>query len=224
MILRILLILLLPSPQSIKTPHISNKSNTNLYETLPDNRYSVHNKGPYFVTIEPVNHVSKHPILIGQILHSSFPGIIKNISKSNFSRVDVKCYGGKGANIIVESNKASINQNLKAFIPNYRVSREGIIRDIPLEMEIDDIVRHASTNLKCPVSSAHRFLSKKYDGKLTPSTTVQIRFDGQDVPDYVYLFHLRIVVQHYITKIKIHFNCHRFGHVASQCKKPRCTY
>ena len=127
----------------------------------------MHNKGPYFVTVEPVSQVSKHPIWIGQILHSSFPGIIKNISKSNFSRVDVECYDGKGANKIAESNKALTNHNLKAFIPNYRVSSEGIIQGIPLEIEIDDIVRYASTNLKCPVLSARRFLSKKDNGELT---------------------------------------------------------
>ena len=188
-----------------KIPHISNKSNHNhnQYESLPDNRYSVHNKGPYFVMVEPVNQVSKHPILIGQILHSSFPGMIKNISKSNFSRVDAECYDGKGANKIVESNKTLINHNLKAFIPNYRVSREGIIRDILLEIEIDDIIRYASRNLKCPVLSARRFLSKKYNGELTPSTTIKIRFDGQEVPDYVYLFYLRIKVQPYTTQHKI---------------------
>ena len=59
---------------------------------------------------------------------------------------------------------------------------------------------------------------------MTPSTTIQIRFDGQDVPDYVYLFHLRIKVQPYITQPMICFNCYRFGHVAIQCKKPRCRF
>ena len=171
-----------------------------------------------------MNQVSKHPILIDQIVYSSFPGIIKNISKSNFSRVDVECYDGKGANKIAESNKTLINHNLKTFIHNYRVSREGIIRDIPLEIEIDDIIRYASTNLKCPVLSDCRFLSKKDNEELTPSTTIQIRFDGQAVPDYVYLFHLRIKFQSYITQPKICFKCYRFGHVANQCKKPRCRF
>ena len=114
------------------------------------------------IIVEPVNQVSKNPVSIGQILHPSFPEIIKNISKSNFSRVDVGSYDGKGTNKIVESNKALTNYNLKAFIPNYRVSREGIIRDIPFEIEIDDIVRHALTNLKCP-SHSHHHLHLKED-------------------------------------------------------------
>ena len=138
-----------------------------------NHRYLVHNKGPYFVTIEPVNHVSKHPILIGQTLHSSFPGIIKNISKSNFSRVDVECYDVKGANKILESYKTLINRNLKAFIHTNRVSREGIIWDIAPKIEIDDIVGHASTNLKCPVLSARLILLR--ESWLRPDFKISLR-------------------------------------------------
>ena len=116
-----------PPPNQPKIPHISNKPNNNQYDSLPDNRYSVHNKGPYFVTVEPVNHVSKHPILIGQILHSSFPGIIKNISKSNFSRVDVECYDGKGANKIAESNKTSIIITSKLSFPIIEYQEKALL-------------------------------------------------------------------------------------------------
>ena len=91
--------------------------------------------------------------------------------------MDVECYDGKGANKIVESSKTLNNHNIKDFIPNYRVLREGIIR-----------------------------------------------FDGQDVPDYVYLFYLRFKLQPYIIQPKICFNCYRFGHMASQCKKPCCRF
>ena len=45
-------------PNQSKIPHILNKSSPNLLESLPDNCYSVHNKGPYFFTVEPVSRVS----------------------------------------------------------------------------------------------------------------------------------------------------------------------
>ena len=212
-------------PTQQKVPHVLNKSGPSEHAPLPNNSYSVHNKGPYFVVVEPKNpNVSKHPILIGKILHSAFPNSIKNISKNNFSRVNVECRDGASANKIVNSLSILEKYDLNAFIPNFRVSREGIIRDVPLEITIDDFIKNASTNLKCPILGGRRFITKKDNGVLSPTSTVYLRFDGQEVPEYLTLFHLRLKISPYVSQPKICYNCFRFGHVANQCKRPRCRF
>ena len=195
------------------------------YDNLLNNRYSVHNKGPYIISVQATNDgPCKHVLSMGKILHSTFPGLIKRIEKSDRARVLVECFDGKSANKIVTSKDALSKFNLEAFIPNFRVSREGIIRNIPLDISIDDIVRFSSTSLKCPITEARRFVHKNDKGEKVPSTTVQIKFEGQEVPDFIDLFHMRIKVDPYITQPKLCFSCFRFGHVANQCKNPRCRF
>ena len=99
--------------------------------------------------MEPKNpNISKHPILIGKMLHSPFPNSIKSISKNNFSRVNVECRDGSSANKIVNSLSILDKYYINDSIPNFRLSREGIIRDVPQEITIDDFIKNASTNLK----------------------------------------------------------------------------
>ena len=159
-----------------------------------------------------------------EILHSTFPGLIKRIEKSDRARVTVECYDGKSANKISTSKDVLSNFNLEAFVPSFRVSREGIIRNIPLDISTEDIIRFSSTSLKCPIVEARRFVHKNEKGEKFPSTTVQIKFEGQEIQNFIDLFHMRIKVDPYITQPKLCYSCFRFGHVTNQCKNPRCRF
>ena len=124
-------------PTQQKVPHVLNKSGPSEHVPLPNNSYSIHNKGPYFVVVEHKNpNASKHPILIGKILDPSFRNSIMNISKNNFSRVNVECRDGASANKIVNSLSVLEKHDLNAFISNFRL------------MTIDGSIKNASTNLK----------------------------------------------------------------------------
>ena len=161
---------------------------------------------------------------MGKILHTAFPSLIKRIEKSDRTRISVECFDGKSANRIVSSRVSLEKFNLEAFIPNFPVSREGIIRNIPLDISVEDVIRFSSTNLKCPILDARRFIHKNEKGEKIPSTTVQIKLEGKEVPEFIDLFHMRIRVDPYITQPKVCFSCFRFGHVANQCKNPRCRF
>ena len=196
-----------------------------VHDNLLNNRYSVHNKGPYIISVRATNGGScKHVLSMGKILHSTFPGLIKRIEKSDRARVLVECFHGKPANKIVTSKDALSNFNLEAFIPNFRVSREGIIRNIPLDTSIEDIIKFSSTNLKCPIIEARRFVHWNEKREKVPSTKVQIKFEEQEIPYFIDLFHMRIKVDPYITQPKLCYSCFRFGHEANQCKNPRCRF
>ena len=208
-----------------KLPNIREAFIDAAHDNLLNNRYSVHNKGPYVISVQATNGgACKHALSMGKILHSTFPGLIKKIEKSDRARVTVECFDGKSANKIVTSKDVLSKFNLEAFIPNFRVSREGIIRNIPLDISTEDIIRFAATSLKCPIMEARRFVHKDEKGEKVPSTTVQIKFEGQEIPDFIDLFHMRIKVDPYITQPKLCYSCSRFGHVANQCKNPRCRF
>jgi len=67
----------------------------------------------------------------------------------------------------------------------------------------------------------------KIDNKIKylPSRTVCIKFSGQLLPQYVYLYSCRYSVSPYIPKARICFQCFRVGHVSKTCKgKPRCIH
>ena len=95
-----------------------------------------------------------------KILHTAFPGLIKRIEKSDRAQISLECFDGKSANKIVSSRDSLGRFNLEAFILNFRVSREGIMRNIPLDISIEDVIRFSSTNLKCPILDARRFIHK----------------------------------------------------------------
>ena len=86
------------------------------------------------------------------------PGLIKNIKKSDRSKILVECFDSMSANKIVSSKDSLVEFNLEAHIPNYRISREGIIRNIPLDISMEDIIRFSTTSIKCSVLSTRRFI------------------------------------------------------------------
>jgi len=58
-----------------------------------------------------------------------------------------------------------------------------------------------------------------------PSRTVCIKFAGQSLPRFIYLFNCRYSVHPFIPKTRICFSCFRVGHLSKTCKsRPRCLY
>ena len=72
-------------------------------------------------------------------------------------RTTILCKSASGANKIVD-NLGKINSNLKAFIPNFRVTRLGIVRNIPLDLLMEDLKEHAISSV--PIINAKRFERK----------------------------------------------------------------
>ncbi|KAL1448417.1 hypothetical protein WDU94_015612 [Cyamophila willieti] len=56
--------------------------------------------------------------------------------------------------------------------------------------------------------------------KYIPSTTVKILFEGQFLPSFVYLFHVKGEIEAYMQPVIQCFKCFRYGHVNSRCKSP----
>lgn len=126
------------------------------------------------------------------------------------------------------------------YIPLYRTTRKGVIRDVPLDLSEEEIlgglesvvevssVQRLGRRGRGPLSSSFSAQSNVNNNNvnsntLTPSRTILITFRGQTLPDCIYLYMLRYPVIPYVSKTSLCFKCFRFGHIGAQCKShARC--
>ncbi|XP_047985544.1 uncharacterized protein LOC125225743 [Leguminivora glycinivorella] len=171
-----------------------------------------------------------HPVKFGQFLYTNGISNLKDggIKKIGRNRLSVEFLSAAGANQFLSCSLAS--NNCKKFIPSYHVTKTGIARNIPTDLSNEDLPNLISTPFGCgKVVKARRLNFKKRNPsdnstQWAPSETVVLTFDGQILPDKVFLFSCALdVVQYYFPTVQC-FKCCRFGHVRAQCRsRPRCS-
>lgn len=205
-----------------------------LNESIPNNKYDSQCQGPFEVYIQsnPIDNVASsiHPLAVGRILSASSKIDILEIKKIGYSKISVQLTNRDAANQLL-TNSALKSKNLTAFIPSFRTTRQGIIRNVPLDVTEEEIIKEVNCpfvisrvrrlNRKAPVPPDSNTSSPEY----IPSKTVALTFKGQSLPKYVYLYKVRYEVSPFISKVSLCYSCYRFGHIASQCKgHPRCSH
>ncbi|XP_070522165.1 uncharacterized protein [Cardiocondyla obscurior] len=116
---------------------------------------------------------------------------------------------------------------LKAFITSFKLFRTGIIKDVSLELTDEDIVENIDSSIKVlEIQRLNRRVSSD-DGSSNYilSRGIRIKFKGQSIPRYIFLFKIEYAVSSFIPRLKICYSCFRVGHISSSCKsKPRCLH
>lgn len=217
--------------KSLAVPSIQNvytHSNIDLSK-----QYSSKDKGPFLVHVsllesDPSAGSSIRPIIFGKFLYSNK---IKNIAKDGIkkigrNKISITFSSASDANNFV-NNQLLTKHNYKAFIPNYNITRMGVVRGVPAEWSMDEFVESLELPEECGIVLKARRLNRKkiVDGAITwlPTLTVVITFEGQFLPDRVFSFHTSLKVEPYYYPTIQCVNCCRFGHIKSQCRsKPRC--
>ena len=134
----------------------------------------------------------------------------------------------KLANQILSDNTFRIN-NLKTFIPYHHYTRQAIIRHVPTEISMEDIVGKGASEGNVSILSARRFNRKILEVKNTkyvPSTTILINFDSKVIPKYVLIHYVRYPTEPFKPKPRQCYKCYKFGHVRKYCNsnKSYCTH
>ncbi|XP_067213037.1 uncharacterized protein [Linepithema humile] len=211
----------------------SQKSETiNAIDNLTKNRYAHTNQGPFYVYIQSSSSPPSpiHPLYIGRTLTKWGKNDFTEVKKLGFSKISVKLKTKEAANLLI-SQQPFKDRSMSCFIPNYRIFRQGIIRNIPTDIDLEDL----KTGIDCPTEiTALRRLNRRVSiedesgGKSTqfvPARTIVISFLNQILPKYIYIFGVRYEVTPFIPKTTICYSCYRFGHSATQCRgKPRCAH
>ncbi|XP_023247171.1 uncharacterized protein LOC111643480 [Copidosoma floridanum] len=191
-------------------------------------QYSSSHQGPFVVFLEPI-HPEKtsgrlHPTTIGRLIAATYKGKIHSISSSGPLKVSIFMTDGLSANQLL-SNPLLSKENLKASIPHHCIYKQGVIRDVPLDLTEDMILTCLNAPLAStsPVHSVKRLNRKIHDkntnsSSLTPTSSVMVTFIGQTLPSHVFLYCVRYPISPFTQPIKSCFKCFRYGHVKNLCR------
>ncbi|XP_018364091.1 PREDICTED: uncharacterized protein LOC108770393 isoform X2 [Trachymyrmex cornetzi] len=108
-------------------------------------KYRPQDNGPYAVYVYDLNREkATHPIVISSIIANSGIPDIQEIKKIGKGKILIEAKSATAANRLVD-NPTFSKHNLKAFIPAFRVIREGVIQDVPVELALEYIHTHIET-------------------------------------------------------------------------------
>jgi len=186
-----------------------------------------YNQPPYIVNPGTTQDTAlPHTLHISRVLSQIFPRDILEIKKVGRGKVLVQTTTYEAANRLVINN--SLSYNLRAFIPSYKILRTGIVRDVLSCEDISVELLRESISSPIKVLELHRLnrrVKMSNEIQYVPSHTVCLKFVGQSLPRFIYLFNCRYLVLPFIPKTRICFACFRIRYLSKTCKShPRCLY
>lgn len=188
---------------------------------------------PYIIHIQknltsPNDNFNFHPVSFGRFLKNNvFRNIIDgSLKKIGRNRLALSFSDYNDANNFINDPRLS-NNNYKAFIPSFNISRVGIVRGVPSDWTPDEIINNVNVPIGCGKIMKVRRLNHKIsvDGNISwkPTETVVITFDGKILPKRVYICYNALTVDLYIYPTIQCYKCCRYGHTKITCRSnPRC--
>lgn len=204
------------------------------YESNENFKYSKDDKGPFSVHVsrvepDPSAGYSIRLLKFAQLIHkNNIQGITQGgIQALGRNKISIEFKTAMEANDFVQC-PLLIQNKFTAIIPRYQISRLGVVKNIPTDWTLEELVLGTKVPSRCGgVVKARRLnvKSRRDDGSVSwnPSTTVVLTFLGQVLPEKVYCYNSSLPVSVYQLPTIQCRSCCRFGHVQAQCRsKPRC--
>ena len=148
----------------------------------------------------------------------------------NANKIELLFEKMEHANMLVDGTKYKLPDGWRAFIPESKLYRTGIIRGADLEIE-DDIL-HSAINEIYPNSKIQRMKKRANSSKsdsetpvYEPTKSVKVQFSTEHLPNEVFIEKFAFKVVPYIQNVRQCFKCWAFGHTKPFCKKqePICV-
>lgn len=196
-------------------------ANPEIFKPSPNNiiRYfQKDNKDPFTVWIQPKFSTeednpkqikSLNPFKVGRLICKKYHNISYICSKSK-STVEVNLKNLLDANQLIDDPIIAEN-NLKAFIPSFRLIRRGIIKDIDEDITEEEILENMESEFKIlrvrRLNKRNRNSNRQEnDPKWLASKSVVITFSGQNLPRDVSLHKIKIEVEPYMILLTTCYN------------------
>jgi len=97
--------------------------------------------------------------------------------------------------------------------------RLGIICDVLQDISTDTIRESIFSSIKIrEIHRLNRRVKINEEIKYVPSRTVCLKFEGQSLLHYIFLFSYRYIVSPFVPKARICFSCFRIDHLSKDCK------
>lgn len=155
---------------------------------------------------------------VGQFVSSILAPAIPDYNRISRSKIIVSCPSYSSANALVTNEELKKLYNI--YIPSSDLYKYAILKDVDLDFTDDEILNNIDArnfNVVGALRLNRRVVNENGSNKYTPSTTIKLMFEGQQIPVYIYLFHVRGDIEPYMQPVIQCFKCLRFGHTNSKC-------
>lgn len=193
-------------------------------------KYDAFSRGPFIVlfrmnTIRNGNEPIKSlPMLSATQKLNNINIKFDRITRYSFNTWQVTFSSKSAANAAL-SNPLLPGSGFVAFIPRYKLSRKGVIREIPEDFsleELKNIIEEENSNLL--ITNIFRFKRRNRITKLLEnSQSVCLEFRGEKLPDSIHILRTINPVVPYVSSVRLCFKCGRIGDISKLCERPeRC--
>lgn len=225
-----------PPSTSNSPPQEGNR--TSFIDAQLDNRYSINSLPPFVTFVEINNSDSNPPQQDRKFIGNLHPLYISKRLCTQFNHLKINCIKRVGRNLIsvtfdtfqqaniFVSARSALPKDWISYIPNFKLFRSGVIRNVDKSLSIQDI----RDGISWPDSSINiiQLERLKYRARdsdlLLESSSVKIVFESSLLPEYLYIWKMRYSVSPFIQSIRRCQNCARIGHSTAFCRSsPACA-
>jgi hypothetical protein len=219
-----------PSSSTCKPNKIPTFPQNSSIPESPPAYYKPNAIGPFTVIVQNEDKSKPiHPLVFGKRLHmEKINGVESGSIKAEGKYKISICF--KTADLANKFTNCDfvVKNHFHAYIPSYRVSIQGVIRGVPLDVSMEEICEFSEVPEDFGKIIKARRLNRKISSSegttWNPSLTVVITIQGQILPERIYLFHNAFRVEKYVVPTVMCYNCSRYGHTKTQCRSPARCY
>lgn len=188
------------------------ESNSDTKSSIID-YYHSSDKGPFILSFEKEN-ISD--IKLGKRLNElNFKNII-GINRTSKHRLKVQTKDYFTANKILKNQSLITLDKYKIFIPNSNIITVGVVKNIDVEMDIDEILDNATCEYKIlNVERMNRW--DKVNQIAIPCSSIKVTFRSNKLPENFKIYFVARRIFHFIPKPTICKKCLVYGHTGKQC-------
>ncbi|EZA60944.1 hypothetical protein X777_08156 [Ooceraea biroi] len=140
-------------------------------------RYSYSDKPPYSVFIQPTVDNKEsfvHPLTISRVLSTITPIELIEVKKTGRGRVVADFRTFSAANSVINHPELT-KLKLKAYIPEFKVLRSGIIKDVPQSLDMATMIKHMESSIEVvDVERLNRRITADEQTQFAPSRTLRL--------------------------------------------------
>lgn len=157
---------------------------------------------------------------VGQAVSSILPPTdIPDFNRISRTKFVVSCKTRKDANALVANEQ--IQKSYNVYIPAAYVYKFAILKGVDLDFSQEEILENIDArNYKVVnVQRLNRRIPNPDNGpKYVPSTSIKLMIEGQSLPSYIFLYHVKGEIEPYMQNVTQCFKCFKFGHTLTRCK------
>ena len=173
-------------------------------------------------------------MVIGKKFRTSGISVV-NIDKQSSEKISILFHSAGDANEFVLKGVKDLDTNWAAYIPDSSLQFTGIVRDVPLEFDKEEIIEGVQDSLvKEQIVDIFRIKKRVFIDKdridnsqeirnLEDTDSVKIIFKNK-LPNSIYINFCYRKVYKFIPPVRRCYQCQKYGHITTRCKSDfRCV-